>query len=91
MEVLNFLQSHQYGKGLSTLNKDRVYRGPKATAGWETTSLDFTAGEQWWWCQGQGSGFNWHWMPTKPWVTLVCSAFWTVCNATTGGGAWGTL
>ena len=30
MEVLNFFQTHQYGKGLSTLNKDRIYRRAKS-------------------------------------------------------------
>ena len=30
VEVLNFLQTHQYGKGLSTLNKDWIYTRAKS-------------------------------------------------------------
>ena len=30
IEVLRFLQTHQYGNGLSAFNKDRIYRRAKS-------------------------------------------------------------
>ena len=60
VEILQILQTHQYGKRLNTLNKDRIYKRARSYRWIGDNLFRLRAGEQWWWRQGQGSGFIWH-------------------------------
>ena len=88
VEVLRFLQTHQYGNGLSAFNKDRIYRRTKSSCWMGDNLFRLQIGGEMVVVPRPKERIQLALDAHKALGHFGFTTCWIGCNATTSGGAW---